>query len=75
MNSIIAAVLAAGACASSLQAQTPPTDLNAASAPVLTLAEALDRAGASSPFQDAAAAGISAAAAQRRAIQLRTSPI
>ncbi|WP_294216257.1 TolC family protein [uncultured Sphingomonas sp.] len=73
MYRIIAAVLAAGACASSLQAQTTPTD-PAASAPVLTLAEALDRAGASSPFQDAAAAGIRAAEAQRRVAGLRPNP-
>ena len=71
MHRIIAAVLAAGACASSLQAQTVRT---AAPVPVLTLAEALDRAGASSPFQDAAAAGIRAAEAQRRVAGLRPNP-
>ena len=71
MHRIIAAVLAAGACASSLQAQT---DQTAALVPVLTLAEALDRAGASSPFQDAATAGIRAAEAQRRVAGLRPNP-
>jgi cobalt-zinc-cadmium efflux system outer membrane protein len=71
MHRIIAAVLAAGACASSLQAQT---DRVAAPAPVLTLAEALDRAGASSPFQDVATAGIRAAEAQRRVAGLRPNP-
>ena len=71
MYRIIAAVLAAGACASSLQAQTDGT---AASSPALTLAESLDRAGASSPFQDAAAAGIRAAEAQRRVAGLRPNP-
>ncbi|KQN06938.1 TolC family protein [Sphingomonas sp. Leaf25] len=71
MHRIIAAVLAAGACASSLQAQT---DRIVAPAPVLTLAEALDRAGASSPFQDAAAAGIRAAEAQRLVAGLRPNP-
>ncbi len=71
MHRIIAAVLAAGACASPLQAQT---DRIAAPVPVLTLAEALDRAGASSPFQDAAAAGIRAAEAQRRVAGLRPNP-
>ena len=71
MHRIIAAVMAAGACASSLQAQT---DRTAAPAPVLSLAEALDRAGASSPFQDAAAAGIRAAEAQRRVAGLRSNP-
>ncbi len=71
MHRIIAAVLAAGACASSLQAQT---DRIVAPAPVLTLAEALDRAGASSPYQDAAGAGIRAAEAQRRVAGLRPNP-
>lgn len=71
MHHIIAAILAAGACASSLQAQT---DRTAALAPVLTLDEALDRAGAASPFQDAAAAGIRAAEAQRRVAGLRPNP-
>ncbi len=71
MYRIIAAVLAAGACASSLQAQTSPP---AMAVPVFTLAEALDRAGASSPFQDAAAAGIRAAEAQRRVAGLRPNP-
>jgi cobalt-zinc-cadmium efflux system outer membrane protein len=72
MHRIIAAVLAAGACASSLQAQT---DRAAAPAPVLSLAEALDKVGASSPFQDAAAAGIRAAEAQRRVAGLRPNPL
>ena len=71
MHRIIAAVLAAGACASSLQAQIDPT---AKASPALTLSEALDRAGASSPFQDAAAAGIRAAEAQRRVAGLRPNP-
>jgi cobalt-zinc-cadmium efflux system outer membrane protein len=71
MHRIIAAVLAAGACASSLRAQAEQA---AIAAPVLTLREALDRAGASSPFQDAAAAGIRAAEAQRRVAGLRPSP-
>jgi cobalt-zinc-cadmium efflux system outer membrane protein len=71
MHRIIAAVLAAGACASSLQAQIDPT---AKASPALTLPEALDRVGASSPFQDAAAAGIRAAEAQRRVAGLRPNP-
>ena len=71
MHRIIAAVLAAGACASSSQAQT---DRTAAPVPVLTLAEALDRAGASSPFQDVATAGIRVAEAQRRVAGLRPNP-
>lgn len=72
MHRIFAAVLAAGACASSLQAQTigsPPP-----AGPVLTLAEALARTGASSLFQDAASAGVRAAEAQRRVAALRPNP-
>jgi len=71
MHRIIAAILAASACASALQAQTGQT---ATAAPVLTLAEALDRASASSPFQDVAAAGISTAEAQRRVAGLGPNP-
>ena len=71
MHRIIAAILAASACASALQAQTGQT---ATAAPVLTLAEALDRASASSPFQDVATAGIRAAEAQRRVAGLRPNP-
>ncbi len=71
MHRIIAAVLAAGTCTSSPQAQGNQT---AVLAPVLTLAEALDRAGASSPFQDAAMAGIRAAEAQRDVAGLRPNP-
>ncbi|KQS47068.1 MULTISPECIES: TolC family protein [unclassified Sphingomonas] len=71
MHRIIAAVIAAGVCASSLQAQTRPP---ASAEPVLTLAEALARADASSPFQDAASAGVRAAEAQRRVAALRPNP-
>jgi cobalt-zinc-cadmium efflux system outer membrane protein len=71
MHRIFAAIVAAGACASSLQAQTHPPIL---AEPVLTLADALGRAGASSPFQDAASAGVRAAEAQRRVAALRPNP-
>ncbi|RZM07161.1 MAG: hypothetical protein EOP67_73730, partial [Sphingomonas sp.] len=71
MHRIFAAIVAAGACASSLQAQTRPPVL---AEPVLTLADALGRAGASSPFQDAASAGVRAAEAQRRVAALRPNP-
>ena len=71
MHRIIAAAMVAGACASSLQAQTSPP---VSAEPVLTLAEALARSGASSPFQDAASAGIRAAEAQRRVATLRPNP-
>lgn len=71
MHRIIAAVLAVGACASSAHAQTsPPTG----TAPVLTLDYALARAGATSPAQEAAAAAIRAAEAQRRVANLRPNP-
>lgn len=70
MHRIIAAVLAAGVCASPLQAQTSPPP---SAEPVLTLAEALARAG-SSPFQDAASAGVRAAQAQRVVAGLRPNP-
>jgi len=71
MHRIIAAVLVAGACASTLQAQTSPPS---PTVPVLTLARALERAGAISPAQEAAAAGIRAAEAQRRVAGLRPNP-
>ncbi|WP_420136770.1 TolC family protein [Sphingomonas sp.] len=71
MYRIIAAALAAGVCASSLQAQTDPS---ARPGSVLTLSEALERAGAVSPAREAAAAGIQAAAAQRRIAGLRPNP-
>ncbi len=71
MHRIIAAIMVAGVCASSLQAQTRP---RVSAEPVLTLAEALARSGASSPFQDAASAGVRAAEAQRRVAALRPNP-
>lgn len=71
MHRIFAAILVAGVCVPSLQAQTrPPTSTE----PILTLAEALARAGTSSPFQDAASAGVRAAEAQRRVAALRPNP-
>jgi len=71
MHRIIAAVMVAGVSASLLQAQTSPP---ASAEPVLTLAEALTRASASSPFEDAASAGVRAADAQRRVAALRPNP-
>ncbi len=68
MHRIIAAAMAAGVCASSLPAQTSPP---APAEPHLTLADALNRAGASSPFEDAANAGVRTAEAQRRVAALR----
>lgn len=71
MHRIIAALLAAGVCASSSQAQTSPP---VTGEPTLTLAQALVQAGASSPAQEAAAANIRAAEAQRRLAGLRPNP-
>jgi cobalt-zinc-cadmium efflux system outer membrane protein len=72
MYRMLAALWAAGACATALQAQNnSPT----ATSPVLTLAEALDRAGATSPSIAAASAGMQAAAAQRRVAGLRPNPM
>ncbi|WP_445192619.1 TolC family protein [Sphingomonas sp. Tas61C01] len=71
MYRIFAAVLAAGACASSLQAQ------NAASVPAppaLTLDDALAQAGATSPAIEAARSGVEAAQAQRTVAGLRRNP-
>lgn len=63
MHRIIAAALAATACASSAQAQTSPP---AAAEDGLTLEQALDLAGANAPGIGAADAGVRAAEAQRR---------
>ena len=71
MKSIMVAVLAAGACASSLQAQS---NAQATAGPVLTLEEALIAAGASSPTIEAAGSGVSAARAQRTVAGLRPNP-
>ncbi|WP_336972272.1 TolC family protein [Sphingobium aromaticiconvertens] len=71
MHRIIAAAVAAGICASSLQAQTSPP---VAAGPTFTLADALVRAGVSSIAQEAAAANIRAAEAQRRVAGLRPNP-
>lgn len=71
MNRIFAAVLAAGACASTLQAQTA---LPTSAEPVLTLDEALAAAGAGSPAVEAARTGVEAARAQRAVSGLRPNP-
>lgn len=71
MKRIMAAVLAASACASSLQAQTTAPPPNES---VLTLAEALAAAGPSSPATEAAGFGITAARAQRTVAGLRPNP-
>ncbi len=71
MHRIIAAVMAAGLSAASLHAQTGAAT---SAEPILTLAEALTLASTSSPFEDAANAGIRAAEAQRRVAGLRPNP-
>jgi cobalt-zinc-cadmium efflux system outer membrane protein len=71
MHRIIAAALAATACAHGAQAQTSPP---VATGEVLTLEEALELAGASVPSIEAASAGVRAAEAQRRAAGLRPNP-
>ena len=71
MQRILAAVLAASACASSLQAQTETTK---PTEPILSLEDALASAGASSPTVDVAQFGIRAAEAQRTIVGLRPNP-
>ncbi len=71
MYRIFAAIMVAGVCAPSLQAQALP---HTSAEPVLTLADALIHANVSSPFQDVASAGIRAAEAQRRVAALRPNP-
>lgn len=71
MYRILAAALAAGACAFSLQAQTRPPIL---AEPLFTLDEALTAAGTSSPAIEAARSGVDAARAQRTVAGLRPNP-
>jgi len=68
---IAAAILAAALCAQTAQAQGGPVGPGEP----LTLARALELAGASAPTAEAAAAGIRAAEAQRRVAGLRPNPI
>ena len=71
MHRILAAALAATACASSAQAQTnATTDVQDG----LTLDQALELAEASAPGVGAADAGVRAAEAQRRVAGLRPNP-
>lgn len=70
MKRICAALMAAGACASALQAQSPVAP---ATSPV-TLQEALAAAGSSSPLLQVSQAGVRAAQAQRSIAALRPNP-
>ena len=73
MHRIIAAALAATACASSAQAQTQ-TVSDPSDGPTLTLQEALQKAGAASPALAAGSAGVRIATAQRDVAALRPNP-
>lgn len=74
MHHLLAAMLAATACASVAQAQTRPPPPASAEGEALTLTRALELAGANAPSVDAASAGIRAAEANRRAAALRPNP-
>lgn len=71
MYRIIAAVFAAGVCASALQAQVSNTS---SVAPALTLDEALVAASINSPTIEASRSGVRAAEAQRSIAGLRPNP-
>ena len=71
MHRIVATVLVAGVCASSLQAYASPPQPGGQ---VLTLERALGLAGVASPGQDAAIAGVKVADAQRRIAGLHPNP-
>ncbi|RSY80269.1 TolC family protein [Sphingomonas koreensis] len=70
MRVMIAALLAAASCAGIAQAQTP----SAEAGDVMTLEEAVRRAGATSPANAVAALGIETAEAERRVAALRPNP-
>jgi Outer membrane protein len=71
MHRLLAAFLAATACASGAQAQEPPP---ADAGPSFTLDRALESAGAASPLLEAASAETRAAEAGRRVAGLRPNP-
>lgn len=73
MYRVIAAVMAAAACAQTAQAQTSPPSAQP-QGETLTLDQALELAGATAPGVEAATAGVRAAEAQRRAAGLRPNP-
>lgn len=70
MRVMIAALFAAPCCAGIARAQTPP----AVAEEMLTLEEAVRRAGATSPANEVAALGVEAAEAERRVAALRPNP-
>lgn len=71
MHRVVAALLAAASCTGLAEAQTSPP---AVAHDVITLDEALARAGSSSPSTEAAGAGVRAAEAARTAAGLRPNP-
>ena len=74
MKSIYAALLAATSCAGIVQAQSPSPAAPVAVGEVLTLDDALTRAGPTPPAGEAAALGIEAAEAGRAVAALRPNP-
>ena len=74
MHRVIAAVLAAAACAQTAQAQTSPIVAAQPLGEALTIEQALELAGATAPGLEAASAGVRAAEAERRAAGLRPNP-
>ena len=73
MKIMLAAVLAAASCASSVQAQSEPSATQPA--PVFTLDQAIIAAGGSAPAREAATAAIDAAKAGRTVAGLRPNPV
>lgn len=74
MKKLLAAMLAAASCASVAQAQQERISADA-SAPILTLEDAIASAGGAAPSLDAANAGIEAAQANRTVAGLRPNPV
>lgn len=74
MKKLLAAMLAAASCASVAQAQQERVSTDA-SAPILTLEQAIAAAGGAAPSADAANAGIEEARANRTIAGLRPNPV
>lgn len=74
MKKLLAAMLAAASCASVAQAQQERVSADA-SAPILTLEQAVAAAGGAAPSTDAAEAGIEAARVNRTVAGLRPNPV
>lgn len=74
MKKLLAAMLAAASCASTAQAQQERVSADA-TAPMLTLEQAVAAAGGAAPSADAANAGIEAARANQTVAGLRPNPV